>query len=120
MERAPRRELVRVAVAAFARNDTWAALQANNWTDKELKQIQEAWEQLEFATAMTRALEGEIVFAETTFVIMRKSNQEAASFLFALQELMGKDDSEQAAIRHLDNGGSVVEWAALAPRLLGG
>ena len=36
-----------MAIAAIARNDTWATLQANNWTDKELKQIQEAWEQLD-------------------------------------------------------------------------
>src|SRR5436309_1921720 len=86
-----------MAGAAIARNDTWAALQANNWTDKELKQIQEAWEQLEFATSMTRALEGEIVFAETTFVIMRKSNEETASFMFGLEEFFGKDESEQTA-----------------------
>jgi len=46
---------------------------------------------------MTRALEGEIVFAETTFVIMRKSNDETASFMFGLEEFFGKDESEQTA-----------------------
>src|SRR5213594_1080503 len=30
-------------------------------------------------------------------------------------EWSGEPDCEQAAIRHLDIGGSVVEWAALAP-----
>ena len=107
-------ELVRVAIAAIARNDTWATLQANNWTDKELKQIQEAWEQLEFATAMTRALEGEIVFAETTFVIMRKSNEETASFMFGLEEFLGKDESEQMAwekiVAAIPGGDEVIKF----------
>ena len=87
-------ELVRVAIAAIARTDTWEALQSGTWTEKQLGRIQEAWEQQEFATAMTRALEGEIVFAETCFVLMRKSNEETVSILFGPEEYFGRDEDE--------------------------
>src|SRR6266404_1905539 len=87
-------ELVRVAIAAIARTDTWEARQTGTWTEKQLERIQQAWEQQEFATAMTRALEGEIVFAETSFVLMRKSNEETASILFGPEEYLGTDEDE--------------------------
>jgi len=44
-------ELVRVAVAAIARGDTWEALQAEGWTDDDLAQLQRAWESQHFAQA---------------------------------------------------------------------
>src|SRR6266404_3052706 len=88
-------ELVRVAIAAIARNGTWEALQSGTWTEKQLGQIQQGWEQQEFATAMTRSLEGEIVFGETSFVLMRKSNEETASILFGLEENFGTDEDER-------------------------
>jgi len=63
---------------------------------------------------MTRALEGEIVFAETTFVIMRKSNEETASFMFGLEEFLGNDESEQMAwkkiVAAIPGGDEVIKF----------
>ncbi len=58
-------ELVRIAVAAIARTDTWEALQAEGWTDSQLAQIQGAWEKERFSQNMVRGLEGELIYAQT-------------------------------------------------------
>jgi hypothetical protein len=79
-------ELVRIAVASIARGDTWEALQADGWTDGDLARIQRTWERQEFANAMLRALEGERVFVQITYLRMRKSNQETAAIFFAMQQ----------------------------------
>ncbi len=109
-------ELVRVAIAAIARTDTWEALQTGTWTEKQLERIQQAWEQQEFATAMTRALEGEIVFAETSFVLMRKSNEETASILFGPEEYFGRDEDEnerslwERAVKAMPYGDEIAKF----------
>jgi len=88
-------ELVRIALAAIVRADTWEALQAESWTEEELARIQQAWEQQEFASAMTRALQGELVFAESTFNLMRQSNEETAAILFAMEEYLPRAEDER-------------------------
>jgi uncharacterized protein YerC len=85
-------ELVRIAVSAIAKNGTWQALQADGWADADLVRIQRAWEQPEFLSAMERALEGERVFASSTYRLMRQSNQETASILFGLDEFAPPED----------------------------
>lgn len=84
-------ELVRIAMAAIARADTWEALQAEGWTDDDLARIQQVWQRQEFLTAMVRALEGERVFAQSSYEMMRKSNQQTADVLFGLQ-VVGFED----------------------------
>ncbi|HVV00942.1 MAG TPA: hypothetical protein VHH88_06235, partial [Verrucomicrobiae bacterium] len=66
-------ELVRIAIAAVARGDTWEALQAGGFTDQDLSNLQAAWEQLTFATNMSESLQGEVVFGLKTTDEMRKS-----------------------------------------------
>jgi hypothetical protein len=82
-------ELVRIALAAIARTDTWEALQSDGWTDAQLAQIQKAWEACSFLTNYTHSLQGERVFVSTTFDLCRKSNAEAASLLFWEEQLGG-------------------------------
>ena len=81
-------ELVRVAIAGFARVDTWEALQADGWTDDDLAQMQGAWDRQQFAVPMIRALEGERIFAQSSYFQMRKSNQETFGVLFGMNEFL--------------------------------
>jgi hypothetical protein len=81
-------ELVRIAIAGVARVDTWEALQADGWTDDDLAQMRGAWERQHFAVPMTRALEGERIFAQSYYDQMRKSNQEAVTILFGMDEFV--------------------------------
>jgi hypothetical protein len=87
-------ELVRGAIAAIARFDTWEALQADGWTDEDLAEFQRVWERQDFAGSMVRALEGERVFADSTYELMRRSNQETADIIFAIQQFL--PDAERA------------------------
>ena len=51
----PISELVRIAIGATAKADTWEALQADRWTDEDLAALQRAWESQDFAAAMALA-----------------------------------------------------------------
>lgn len=75
-------ELVRVAVVAIARTDTWEALQADGWTDEQLNRLQQAWQAPRILEGMIRGLEGERTFISTTFDICRNDNKQAASILY--------------------------------------
>jgi hypothetical protein len=81
-------ELVRIAIAAIARVDTWEALQADGWSDKDLAAMQNAWENQEFVTNLARTLEGERVFCDVSFDSIRGSNQDAYDLLFGWQEML--------------------------------
>jgi hypothetical protein len=72
----------RCTIAAIAREHTWEALQANGWTDAELKQLQDAWTELDFAQAAVRGLEGERVFYDVSAEIIRRSNDATYDALF--------------------------------------
>ena len=60
---------------------------------------------------MTRALEGEMVFAETTFVIMRKSNEETASFMFGPEVPVDYMDGKPMKYR-LNSDGQFLLYSA--------
>jgi hypothetical protein len=76
-------ELVRIALGAIARADTWAALQADGWTDADLVLLQKAWEAQDFAQGMAVSLEGERVFCSQTARQLRESNDEAYELIFS-------------------------------------
>lgn len=80
-------ELVRIAIAAIAKVNSWEALQADGWTDENLAQLQEAWEAQEFGDTMARSLEGERVFIDVSQQMMRRSNADAKDALFGLEDL---------------------------------
>lgn len=107
-------ELVRIALGAIARTDTWEALQADGWNDGQLWEIQNAWDQLHFLTNYSQSLEGERIFAATTFDLCRKSNEQTASLLFWAEEWLGNDFSSLPSwrrfVRALPAGEAVDEF----------
>jgi hypothetical protein len=104
-------ELVRIAIAAIAKGDTWEALQADGWRDEDLAELQRTWERQEFASAMARALEGERVFAESTYQLMRKSNEETAAILFWMEDYMPGEERPawEQRLRDLPGGETAAD-----------
>jgi hypothetical protein len=97
-------ELVRDAVAAIARSDTWEALQADGWSDEDLARIQKAWEGESFIGPTRRSFEGEGVFVSAAFELFRHSNQEAIDILQAFDNSSASDSEEPSQWkRTLDN-----------------
>lgn len=85
-------ELVRIAVAAIARTDTWEALQADGWTDEDLATLQRAWADQSFAGNMVRSLEGERVYIAITCEQLRASNEETYEMMFGPYSIFFTDD----------------------------
>jgi hypothetical protein len=88
-------ELVRCAIASIARASTWEALQADGWDDASLAALQAVWERQDFAAPLARSLEGERVFDDASYDLMRKSNQDTADVFYGLAEYFPADDSDQ-------------------------
>ena len=107
-------ELVRIAIAAIARTDTWEALQADGWTEEDLARVQQAWASQSSAAGMTRALEGELVYGGNSFELMRKSNEEAITLLYGLEAFMPVDDAErpvwEQTLKNLPGGEAVADF----------
>ena len=103
-------ELVRIAIAAIAKESTWEALQADGWQDADLAQLQAAWQDQKFLTAMTHGLEGERVFGDVSAEMIRCSNENAISAIYGLQEMFGDADDEAAWWRKWPGGESVVRF----------
>jgi len=74
-------ELVRIAIGAVAKLDTWEALQTDGWTEKDLQGLQDAWQETEFAASMARSLEGERLYGDIEFEMMRASNEDTIACL---------------------------------------
>lgn len=90
-------ELVRIAVAAVARADTWEALQADGWTDEDLTALQNAWAAQAFAQNMVRSLEGERVYIAITCEQLRASNEETYESLFGpYADILADGESKNA------------------------
>lgn len=106
-------ELVRVAIAAIARGDTWEALQAEGWTDDDLAQLQRAWQSQHFAEGMVRALEGERIFAQSSYELMRHSNKQTADILFWTNEFLSQDEEKaswEQFVRDLPGGDAMADF----------
>ena len=105
-------ELVRIAIGAIGRADTWEALQAEGWTDEDLVALQKAWESQVFADGMARSLEGERIFDDASYAMMRDSHQDAVGGLFGLEELFDAAASDRPAwekfMRELPYGGKIA------------
>lgn len=90
-------ELVRIAVAAIARTDTWEALQADGWTDEDLATLQQAWTEQTFASNMARSLEGERVYIAVTCAQSRASNEETYDLMFGpYSDIFADGESEDS------------------------
>ncbi len=89
-------ELVRIAIGAIAKTDTWEALQADGWTDADLAAIQSAWEKQHFMAALAAQFEGERVFIAQTAQQLRASNDETYEWLFGQYAALFHDDDPPA------------------------
>jgi len=94
-------ELVRLAIVAIGKAETWEAMQADGWADGDLATLQKAWESQEFAGEMARSLEGERVFSDVSAEMIRQSNQKAADMMFGLEDFFGSDESGDSWWRRL-------------------
>jgi hypothetical protein len=107
-------ELVRIAIAAIARTDTWEALQAEGWTDEDLARVQQAWASQSFAAGMVRSLGGEVVFGIQSFDSMRKSNEDAVKVLYSMEEYLGAGNSEgplwRQTLKNLPGGEAAADF----------
>jgi hypothetical protein len=107
-------ELVRIAIGAIARTDTWEALQAEGWSDRDLLKIQQAWEAQSFGLSMVSGLEGERVFSHVAWERMHESNEQATQILFGMEEFFGSNEEEspawESAVELLPDGERVVDF----------
>jgi hypothetical protein len=107
-------ELVRIAIAAIARTDTWEALQADGWTDEDLLRVQQACTSQSFADAMVRALQGEVVYCSSSFDCFRKSNEEAVALLDSMHLFELADQADwpwwQEALQNLPGGEALLDF----------
>ena len=78
-------QLVRNALAAMAFNATWLALHTPGWSDAQLDRLQKLWEEQEFLTPMTRALEMERAITVMTYAQMRESGRQSADLFDLVQ-----------------------------------
>jgi hypothetical protein len=89
-------ELVRFAMAAIARGDTWEAIQASDWRDEDLAKIQEAWASPQFIGGLVGGLQGEVVYEISSGELLRQSNEDTARSLFlSMDEIFHGDEAEK-------------------------
>ncbi|HAM71696.1 MAG TPA: hypothetical protein DCM86_08650 [Verrucomicrobiales bacterium] len=105
-------ELVRIAIASIMRNRVWEALQADGWTDQDLARLQEAWEGLHFALPMARALEGEILYADSTYVQVGASHAEAVRLLQGMRLFASTEEAPvwEGWLEPFPYGKEMADW----------
>jgi hypothetical protein len=105
-------ELVRIAICGIARNGVWEALQADGWKDEDLAVLQKAWEEQHFIPGMVRALQGELVYGQTTFEMMRKSNADAVQMIYGMEIYLSSETFERSwwerTLRELPAGDNIA------------
>ena len=75
-------QMIRVAIARLGLAATWEALQAPEWTETELAQLQHSWEAVDLGEALERGFLGERAIGVELWSMMRKSkNSQARSVL---------------------------------------
>jgi len=79
-------QLVRISMTRIALSATWEALQASDWTDSELAQMQTAWGRMHFAGEMALAFDMERTLNLAMLDKLRDGNQEISQALFAPSE----------------------------------
>ncbi len=79
-------QLVRIAIIRIALSATWEALQAPDWTDSDLAQMQTAWEKMQFAEDMALGFDMERTMFLGTIEKMREGDPDVNQALFAPSE----------------------------------
>lgn len=88
-------ELVRIAIATFAKSSLWEALQSNVLTEDDLLAIQRTWEALTFAENMTRSLEGDRIYSDVSYDLLRGSNEQTVYALTGLEKVFPVEDADR-------------------------
>jgi hypothetical protein len=84
-----------MAVSTIARASTWEALQADAWSDEDLAKLQDTWASQDFAGAMVAALEGERIYADISFPLLRRSNETTTSLFYPSDEYGTREESDR-------------------------
>jgi hypothetical protein len=88
-------ELVRIAVGALARSSTWDALQSDVLTEDDWFAIQAAWEQQTYADNMASALEGDRIYSDVSYDLLRGSNEKTVHVFYGLEVWLPVEDDER-------------------------
>ncbi|MCW5556118.1 MAG: hypothetical protein KIS67_28675 [Verrucomicrobiae bacterium] len=88
-------ELVRIAVGAIARSSTWDALQSDVLTEDDWFAIQATWEQQAYADNMASALEGDRIYSDVSYDLLRGSNERTVHVFYGLEEWLPVEDDER-------------------------
>lgn len=109
-------ELVRIAMGAIAWNTTWELLQADGWSDAQLRRLQQAWQETEYVDCMIRGLEMERALALREYARCREDPGRLASF-FAMAGGSGGTAPTPSAV---SKPSDLLEWMAEMFRRGGG
>ena len=103
-------QLVRIACVALTWNSTWGLLQTNAWSEPQLATLQAAWQDMDFAAEMGRALEMERAMSLDSFALARGSPTK----LYAqFEQAERAADEFGGAFLFLPTHGAVLHWIHL-------
>jgi hypothetical protein len=99
-------QLVRLACAQIAFTVTWEALQAPGWTDDQLRELQSAWQSIEFPRAMSDSFEMERDMMLEYFNQLRNSAPARKKVMDLMespnaQEFLGQTPTRSFVLRYL-------------------
>ena len=67
-------QMIRVAIAGLGSAVTWQALQADGWSEAQLKRLQKRWEQVDLLAGLETGFTGERTGGQDFFETLRQSN----------------------------------------------
>jgi hypothetical protein len=88
-------ELVRIVVATIAKSSLWEALQSNVLTADDLLAIQRAWEAQTFAENLAQSLEGDRIYSDVSYDLLRGSNEKTVYAFYGLEKWFPVDDADR-------------------------
>jgi hypothetical protein len=98
-------EVVRIAIGGIAWNSTWELLQAKGWTEAQLLRLQNAWQDLDFAMGMLRAIEIERAVVIQEFARCRASPSRLARITGGASSRTGPGSNPDTV------AGIITEWS---------
>jgi len=106
-------ELVRIAVASIAKMSLWEALQSDVMTEEDLEAVQKAWAAQTFVKNMAQGLEGDRIYSDASFDLMRNSNEKTMHAFYGLEAWFPVDEEDrpwwERSVRALPWGETLVD-----------
>lgn len=107
-------ELVRVAVAAIAKSAIWEAAQSDVLPGDDWLAIQGAWEQQTYVDKLASALEGDRIYSDVSYDLLRGSNQKTIHVFYGLEDWLPVEDKDrpkwERMLRALPLGKELAEF----------